>query len=75
MMLTATEIKDKLDEVLRTYSPSFKTAFYWIFELKRCRTHSEDTHRSGRLDEVITEEMLDKYGILALESRGLSAYT
>lgn len=68
---TATDVKKKLDAVLGVNSPSFKTVHKWIEEFKRGRTSCEDAARSGRPNEVTTEEMIEKVHKIVLADRRL----
>ena len=58
--LTPKKIKAALDEVHSTSAPVFTTDYNWVNEFKRGRTSTKEEHRSGRLVEVTTPEMIDK---------------
>ena len=54
------EIKAELDEVHGISAPVFATVYNWVNEFKCGCTSKKDEHRSGRLVEVTTPEMIDK---------------
>lgn len=53
-------IKRKLDSVYGNLSPSFATIKRWTAEFRRGRTSVHDEPRSGRPNEVTTQENIDK---------------
>ena len=68
--LSSTNIKAELDSTLGESAPSFTTIKYWVAECKRGRTSCQGEHRSGRLNEVTTTEMV-KIHKMVLDDRRL----
>lgn len=66
---TATEIRDILQKVHGTSTPSFSTISFWVSEFKRGRTSTKDEPRSGRPKTATNEEMVDKVHDLVLADR------
>jgi len=58
-----------LDQVHGTSAPVFATVYNWVNEFKRGRTSTNDEHRSGRLVEVTSSEMIDKIHDMVLSDR------
>ena len=58
--LTPKENNGELNEVHGNSDPVFAIVDIWVNEFKRGRTLTKDKHRSGRLVEVTTPEMIDK---------------
>ena len=64
-------IKTKLGFTLGESALSLTTIKYWMAGFKRGRTSCQDEHRSGRLNEVTTTEMVKKTHKLVLDDRRL----
>ena len=60
---TGKEIHGELADVCGSSAPSYAQVKFWVGELKRGRTSSEDEARSGRPLYTIDEEMCKKFGI------------
>lgn len=57
---TASQIREILLRVHGTSTPSLPTISFWVNELKRCRTSTEDEPRSGRPKEATSAEIVKK---------------
>ena len=66
---TLKEIKAELDEVHGTFAASFKTVYNWVNEFKCGRKFTRDGHRSGRLVEAATPEIIEKVHNVILNAR------
>lgn len=66
---TATEIRDILQKVHGTSTPSFSTISFWVSKFKRGRTSTKDEPRSGRPKTATNEEMVSKVHDLVLADR------
>ena len=64
--LSPTNIKAELDSTLGESAPSFSTIKYWVAEFKQGCTSCQDEHRSGRLNEVTTAEMVNKNSVVRM---------
>ena len=58
--LSSEKIKVKLHAVYKNHAPSMTTIRYWFNEFKRGRVTVIEEERSGRPNEVTTEDMVKK---------------
>ena len=67
-------IEAELDSNLGESAPSFTTIKYWMAEFKRRLRSCQDEHRTGRLNEVTTIEMVKKIHKMVLDYRRLKVH-
>ena len=72
--LTPKEIKAELDEVHNTSAPVFAIVYNQVNEFKRGRTSTKHEHRSGRLMEMTTPEMIVKIHNMVLSDRQIKVH-
>jgi transposase len=71
---TATEIKSRLDVILRDSSLSFSTLSFRVSEFKGGRTRTNDEPRSGRPKTATTPEIVDKIHDVVLADRQINVH-
>ena len=69
--LSSTNIKAEPDSTMGESAPSFTTIKYWVAEFKRCCMSCQNEHRSGRSNEVIMTEMVEKIRKMVLDDRNI----
>ena len=68
-------IKAELDSSLGEFAPSFTTMKYWVADFEYYRMSCQDEHRSSRLTEVTTTEMVKKIHKIVLDDRRLKLFS